>query len=133
MGNLPKQERAEMYRSFLAEEGYSPRIDEDGDIIFKYEGGGYFIIVSEQDEEFFQLVYPNFWSIDSEAEREKVAKAALQATAKTKVVKVYPVGDNTLASIEMFCCPPDAFKAVFQRSLSAIRSSLANFKEAMSE
>ena len=133
MGNLPKQERAEMYRSFLAEEGYSPQIDKDGDVTFKYEGGGYCIIVSEQDEEFFQLIYPNFWSIDSEAEREKVAKAALQATAKTKVAKVYPVRDNTWASIEMFCSPPDVFKAVFQRSLSAIRSSLANFKEAMSE
>ena len=128
---MTKQERAEMYRGFLAEEGYVPKIDGDGDVTFKYEGGGYFIGVDEKDEEFFRLVFPSFWSIESEVEREKVAKAALQATAETKVAKVFPVRDNTWASIEMFCSPPEAFKAVFRRSLSALQASVESFREGM--
>ena len=36
---MTKSERAEMYRSYLAEEGYAPKIDDDGDVRFKYEGG----------------------------------------------------------------------------------------------
>lgn len=102
---MTKQERSEMYRKYLTEEGYAPKIDDDGDVRFKYEGRYYFIAVDENDEEFFQLVFPNFWTIESDAERDKVAKAAIQATAKTKVAKVFPVNDNTWALIEMFCSP----------------------------
>ncbi len=130
---MTKQERAEMFRQYLAEEGYSPKIDDDGDVYFKYEGGGYFIIVSEKDEEFFNLLYPNFWSIESEAERAKVNEAALHATAKTKVAKILPRTSNTWAVVEMFCCPPEAFKSVFRRSLSALRAAVENFRTKMHE
>ncbi len=74
----------------------------------------------ENDEEFFRLVYPGFWSIESELEREK-AQRALTATAQTKVAKVFLVCDNTWASIEMFCSPPEVFRTAFHRSLRALR------------
>lgn len=130
---MTKQERAEMYRQYLADEGYSPRIDDDGDVFFKYEGKGYFIIVSEKDEEFFNLLYPNFWSIENDAERAKVIEAALYATAKTKVAKVFPTKSNTWAVIEMFCSPPETFRSVFRRSLSALRVAVENFRTKMRE
>ncbi len=130
---MTKQERAEMYRKYLTEEGYAPKIDDDGDVTFKYEGRYYFIAVDQNDEEFFQLVFPNFWPIESDAERDKVAKVALQATAKTKVAKVFPVHDNTWALIEMFCSPPEVFKAVFRRSLSALQASVEHFRQGMHE
>jgi hypothetical protein len=122
-----------MYREFLSEEGYAPKIDGDGDVIFKYEGKTYLIIVEDRDEEFFRLVYPYFWPIESNAERAKVVEAALHATAQTKVVKVFPVKDDTWAAIEMFCSPPQAFKAVFRRSLSALRAGVEAFREKMNE
>ena len=130
---MTKQERTEMYRAFLAEEGYAPKVDEDGDIVFKCEGKTYVILVEDKDAEFFRLAYPNFWSIDSEAERAKVAEASLHATTQTKVVKVFPIKDNTWAAIEMFCSPPEAFKPVFQRSLSALRSGVEAFRSKMNE
>ena len=130
---MNKQERAEMYRNYLTEEGYAPKIDEDGDVTFKYEGGMYFIAVDEKDEEFFRLVFPGFWSIDNEIERAKVNRAALYATERTKVAKVYAVADNTWASIEMFCFPPETFKQVFHRSMSALRAGVQNFQDKMQE
>ena len=130
---MTKQERAEMYRSFLAEEGYTPTLDDDGDVQFKYEGGNYFISVDEKDEEFFRIVYPFFWSIENESERAKVTQAALIATAETKVAKVFPVRDNTWASIEMFCSPPEVFKTVLGRSLRALRAAVQTFREKMQE
>jgi hypothetical protein len=120
-----------MYRSYLAEEGYAPKIDSDGDVVFKYEGRMYCIVVDEEDEEYFNVVYPGFWPIESESERGKVAQAALHATARVKVVKVHPVRDNTWAAVEMFCSPPEAFKPVFQRSLRALRGAVEKFKEEM--
>ena len=128
---MTKEERVEMYREFLAEEGYVPKIHGDGDVVFKYEGGLFFISTDEDDEELFRLVVPNFWAIESEAEREKAAKAALEATKRTKVAKVYLTKDDTEAVIEMFCSPPEAFKAVFGRSLSALRACVKIFREEM--
>jgi hypothetical protein len=130
---MTKEERAEMYRSFLAEEGYAPRLDDDGDVWFKYEGGNYFIAVDEKDEEFFRIVYPAFWSIENDNERAKVARAALIATAHTKVAKVFPVRDDAWASIEMFCSPPKMFKAVFRRSLTALQAAVQEFRKGMQE
>lgn len=130
---MSKQARAEMYRQFLTEEGFAPRIDEDGDVFFKYEGGNYLVLVDDRDEEFFRLIFPGFWSIESDEERVMVTLAAQHATAQTKVAKVFTVRDNTWATIEMFCSPPENFKSVFRRCLNALRASVVNFQEKMRE
>lgn len=132
-GSMSKAEKAEMYREFLQGEGYAPKIDGDGDIIFKREGRTYVIIIDEKDEMFFRIVFPNFWSIDSEEERRKVYEAAVYATAETKVAKVFPVGDNVWATVELFCSPPVAFQLVFERSLGAVMSSVRVFTDKMRE
>ncbi|MDZ7337921.1 MAG: hypothetical protein ONB30_05225 [candidate division KSB1 bacterium] len=128
---MDKQQRAKMYQDFLLEEGYTTTIDDDGDVIFKSEGRTYAILIDDRDEDFFRIVFPNFWPIESKQERLKVEQAALQATAETKVAKVFPVRDNVWASIEMFCSPPDVFKAVFARSMSALRAAVGSFAEKM--
>lgn len=128
---MSKQDRADMYRNYLAEEGFSPKLDSDGDVVFKYEGKSYCIIVDENDEEFFRLVFPNFWSIESDEEREKVLNAANYSTARTKVTKIFPIRDDTWAAIEMFCSPPEAFKISFRRCLSALQTGVNNFLEQM--
>lgn len=130
---MTKQEIIEMYRSYLAEEGYVPQVDADGDVTFKCEGWGYFIAIDEDDAEFFRLVCPNIWQIESESEGDKVMRAALHATTRTKVVKVLPVRDNTWASVEMFCSPPETFNKVFQRSLRALQVGVQQFRQKMEE
>lgn len=128
-----KKERAEMYRAFLEEEGYRPRIDDDGDVIFKCEGRNYIIILDDEDDEFFRIVYPNFWGIESEPELAEVKEAALNATIRVKVAKVFPVGDSTWAEIELFCFPPEAFKPVFRRCLAALQTAVQTFISTMGE
>ncbi|MBK8980104.1 MAG: hypothetical protein IPM29_29745 [Planctomycetes bacterium] len=130
---MNKQQRAEMYSQFLREEGYAPKLDDDGDVTFKYEGGFYLILIDAEDEEFFRLVYPGFWAISDDAERARVERAALLASAQTKVVKIFPVRDDTWAAIEMFCSPPDVFKSVFRRSIGALRAGVQNFIKHMRE
>jgi hypothetical protein len=130
---MTNQERTAMYRTFLEEEGYRPRIDGDGDVFFKYEGRCYVIVVEETDEEFFRLIYPDFWGIESDSELAAVKEAALRATAETKVAKIFPVRDNTWATIELFCSPPETFKPIFHRCLSALRASVEKFVSQMQE
>jgi hypothetical protein len=128
-----KQERTRMYRDFLLQEGYAPTIDKDGDVSFKYEGGTYYVLAQEDDEMFFRLIFPNFWSIESRSERAKVKAAALYTNAQTKVAKIFPVKDDTWAAIEMFCFPPETFRSVFGRSLRALRTAVETFKSKMND
>ncbi|MFQ5611272.1 MAG: hypothetical protein ACE5H9_03975 [Anaerolineae bacterium] len=125
--------KADMYVKFLNDEGYRPEVDSDGDVRFKSEGGTYFVFANENDQQFFQLVFPAFWSIDNDAERRKVLVAADHATQKTKVVKVYTVGDNVWASVELFFASPEQFKETFSRSISALKAGVQNFVQKMRE
>lgn len=130
---MTRAERANMYVSYLSSEGYPAKIDGDGDVEFKYEGGNYYVLVDETDEAFFRVVYPSFWPIKDEKQRAKVKEAAALATTNTKVAKIFPVGENTWASIEMFCMPPDSFKPVFGRCLAALRAAVQTFVQKMTE
>lgn len=128
-------EKAQIYQRYLAEEGYAPKIDSDGDVIFKAEGKAYFFSIDAKDEPFFRLVFPNFWNIESNDELVKVIIAANHATMLTKVAKVYvnPDGKNTTASVEMLLPNPNDFRSVFHRSLALIQASVNNFVDKMKD
>ena len=128
---MTKEELAAVYRNFLVEEGFSPSIDEDGDVVFKYEGKHFYIPVDEDDEEFFRLLFAPFWSIESEDERRMVCAAACEATEKVKVAKIFPHGENVLGSVEMFLPEVEDFKPVFQRALGCLSTAVGVFVEAM--
>lgn len=95
-------ELQDMYVSFLLEEGYRPEVDQDGDVVFKREGRTYFIAVNEEDPGFFQLVLPNIWPIESEAERLQVLVAADYSNATSKASKVFIMEDDVWVDVE-FC------------------------------
>lgn len=89
-----KTEYQQFYMDYLTGEGYRPEVDSDGDVSFKREGLTYYIIVTETDAEFFEMALPNIHSVTSESEREKAYLAADYSNAKSKVSKVYLVGDD---------------------------------------
>jgi hypothetical protein len=125
---------AERYLTFLAEEGFRPRIDANGNVAFKYEGGSYVIEIFENDEEYFRLKYPYFWRIKNDEELAQVKETALAVTAEYKAVKILLAGDtNTSASVELFCSPPQTFTAVFNRCLRALRDAVKEFVARMQE
>jgi hypothetical protein len=124
--------KIEMYKTYLDQEGFHPSQD-GGLLIFKQEGRTYVITADENDLPYFQIVFPNFWSIDSDQERAKAYQAANHATSATKVAKIYvrEDGKNMWGSIEMFFESPEQFKGVFVRALSALMAGVANFTEKM--
>ncbi|HEY8348147.1 MAG TPA: hypothetical protein VIL07_12900 [Symbiobacteriaceae bacterium] len=123
--------KADMYFDYLKEEGYLPRYDEDGDIVFKAEGVTYLLFASEDDPEYFRLALPAFWRIDDEQERQRVLAAAAQVNAELKVIKIYPVGNNTWASVELLFASPEQFKPIFKRALRILRHGAGRFTEIM--
>jgi hypothetical protein len=128
-----KEQFQNFYVEYLAEEGYRPEIDSDGDVRFKREGKGYFILVREDDPEFFCLVLPNIWPIESEAERAQVLAAADYSNARSKVSKVHTVDDDVWVTIELFVAKPEDFKGVFRRAIGALDNGAMNFVRKMRE
>jgi len=129
----PKTSLAEFYRDFLNEEGYRASIDEDGDVSFKHEGGNYFISIYEDDAEYFQLVYPYFWEIESDAEREQAIAACIETTRGQKAAKIFMVKDNlnVTAAAEAFFASREDVKNIFPRYIRSIQSAVSAFREVM--
>ncbi len=125
--NVNKSATQTMYMEYLKSEGYPAELDDDGDVLFKFEGNTYFIQIDPNDTEFFRIVLPNFWPVKGEDERQKVMKAMNYANAESKTAKVFIVRDNVWASIEIFVATPEDFKSIFKRSMSALQYGVYNF------
>ena len=127
---MDQAQRAEMYLDFLEEEGFRAEIDDDGDVVFRHEGGTYIITV-EDDEEFFRLIFANFWSLDDLPEKAQAVRVAHDVTRAVKAAKVFRVKDNMWCTVEAFHDPPENFQPVLIRSLRAIQAAVGRFAEEM--
>jgi hypothetical protein len=124
---VTKDDIAQAHYRFLFAEGYQPRIDATGDVLFRVEGSTYFIPIDPNDAQYYAIFLPNFFRIDAATSLQDVLRAAHEVTATTKVVKVYVMQDMVVASIELFCDSPEDFHKVFQRAVQAIQSGVRAF------
>jgi tetratricopeptide (TPR) repeat protein len=125
--------KGDLYVEFLRREGFTPEMDADGDVTFKYEGGFYLIFVNETDPGYFSMMYPNFWKISSPEELARAHRSAGEATRSTKVAKV-TVGrrdDQVNATVECFLREPTDFREIFYRGLEAIQTAVKKFVGSM--
>lgn len=128
-----KEIRQQTYMKFLESNGYRPELDKDGDVAFKHEGGNYIIQVDENDNVYFRLIYPNFWEIESEEERQDVLLAGNFANSDIKCAKVFMLRDNVWAVVEIFLSKPEDYEKILSRSISSIQSVVGSFRSKMQE
>jgi hypothetical protein len=101
--------------------------------VFKAEGRTLYIRLYPDDTEYFQLVLPNFWKIESDEEQICASIAANHATRVTKVAKVFVTKNNTCASIEIFLPAPELFGKILNRAVAALGNGAAHFVDKMRE
>jgi len=121
------------YMEFLEDEGMQPSLDASGAVTFASRGRSYYLIVDDDDPQYFRLLYPNFWSLDSAAERQRALLAAAEVTAGVKVAKVYVLGEDTQAAAEMFLADPQDLRQVFSRALRALQGAVRRYTDLMQE
>ena len=131
--SMTKKQLQELYMDYLKTQGYKGEVDKEGDVRFKREGGGYFLQVSEDDEQYFRIVYPNFWAVKDEQARVQVVSACERANATVKVAKVFIVENRVWASVELLFGDPRGFEPVFERALSTLRAVVKRFGDKMSD
>ncbi|MCL2211347.1 MAG: hypothetical protein FWB95_05440 [Treponema sp.] len=127
-----KADLQSIYVEYLRNEGYLPVIDIDGDIQFKVAGDNYFIIIDENDLQFFQI-YMGF-SLGA-VTAEDALNAANFSNRRSKVVKVALSSDGTVASItaELLLDKPTDFGPIFSRAISLMRNAENNFMNQLRE
>jgi hypothetical protein len=121
------------YMDFLKKEGFAPQIDEDGDILFKFEGYSYYIQVNDDDEQFFRIMLTNIWPITSPEEMNNVLIAADYSNSTSKTAKIFVVRNDVWISAELLIENPDSYEKVFLRALRLIQVGRNNFEFKMSE
>jgi len=118
--------KLEMYRSYLKTQGYPCEVRDDF-IAFKHEGGNYVVTADDSDASYFQLIYPKFWKLDKPADRQRGLEVASHVNQMVKGLKVFSVGTDTYAAIELFLPKPEDFQAIFPRALRAIQAGTQHF------
>ena len=116
---------------FLAEEGFRPKLDEDGDVYFKYEGATYVVIAGHGDATILTVLLPYFWPLEDAAERTRAMEAAMNAQKSVQIGRVTVLDENVSASINAYLPDEQSFRAVLLRSIDGLHYLARVFRDHM--
>jgi len=136
--DMSKEEMQRMYLNYFRGRNIQAHVDSDGDIEFRYKGTHFnemtfWIIIDEDDQQFFRIFKPGLYSLDTNAERRLAPLAAATASRKANVAKIYLKSDNTdtTVSAEAFLATPQDFTAVFPKLMREIDNAMHYFLDEM--
>ena len=128
MADLSVAEREKLYTEFLRVEGYRPDLEQDGKVEFTADDVIYSMPVTE-DSDYF-VIFTTLEQVTDPESRARAMHAANRATAEAKVAKV-SINEHGVVyvTVSIFCVPPEGFKILFTRCLSALREGSRIFYE----
>ena len=92
--------KKEMILSILEKKGYKPEIDNDGDILIRYQMKSIFVIVGNIEDTYVSVLLPQFHEI-VDGEETLVLATCNKMTRDLKMVKVYV--DQTFKKVSATC------------------------------
>ena len=92
--------KKELIQSVLTKMGYSPEVDNDGDIMFRYQMKTIYVMIGDEEEPFITLTYPQFYEIE-EGEDDLVLAVCNKLTRSLKLLKVFI--DQTYKNVSSTC------------------------------
>jgi len=123
----------ELVMKFLKEQGFCPVVDEDnGNIVFKYQMSTFIFFNNDEDEEFFQLAFPNIYTFEEE-NRELVLEAANKVNTSMKVAKVISPANSGIVWIlfEVILDQSPEVSSIIERGLGVLQHARQAFYEAL--
>lgn len=117
--------------NLLVRQGFTPQEESEVGIHFQFEGETYYIAPQNDDNTFSQLLYPNFWSLESEDEIGCALFACDLVNRKAKLVKLHTADDDVWANIESLHDSPADFVGFLPQYLRFIQESVRVFGEVM--
>lgn len=130
-------EKKELVIRTLEKMGYKPDVDDDGDVVFRYQMKTICVLVGDEDEYYASVMLPHFYEIE-EGEEMLVMAVCNKMTRDLKLVKVFIdlTLKNVCADCEFFFTNEEALEQNLEHSLkllSVIRSVFKKNKAELSE
>lgn len=117
---------------YLSNEGFQPKIDKDGDIIFtRNEVPHYLIINSNWNEPYLVTLYLEF-SYDDQNYTKNNLENCISAVAQHKVVKLYCMENSYTYRSDIFCEDVEVIKTSFYSLLEQIDAARKNVATTLS-
>lgn len=133
----------EYFQNLLDSEGFNKgKISWDdsastSDLIFKFEGRSYLLVADADDPDFVRVLFPNFWSLDSDNEFAAALQAISIVNGRCKGVKVYAnsKNDNIIATVEFLIdsANPQIKSGMFIRYIRMLNNAAEEFAKVMRE
>lgn len=125
-----EQSAREEAMNFLREEGYLPKLDEDGDITFKIQGASYWILLEGQSDGsvFMNVLTP----YDTDQPYEKILEGCNRMNDQKRVAK-YIARKREDGSVsyqinyESFCNPADDFTQLLRDAVGLLPIYVSDF------
>lgn len=118
-------------RTLLEAHGFSVQDDPEVGLSFMFEGGQYYLPLQSGDQEFYHLLFPNFWALDSDEEYGRALFACDAVNREAKLVKVHTAESDVWAGVEALHASPEAFMAQLPRYLVLVQEAVRAFREVM--
>ena len=126
--------KRELLGNALQKLGYTPEVDEDGDLYFRFQMKTLFILLGNEDENFVIVQFPQFAEVEEE-ETTLTLMLCNKISRDIKLAKVYI--DDTLkyltASCEFYYTDEESIDMNLQHALGGLGMIRSLFREAKAE
>lgn len=126
--------KKEQISKVLEELGYKPQVDDDGDLMVRYQMKSIYAIVGDDDEHYVVMTIPQFFDIE-EGEEPVALAVCNKLTRELKLAKVYV--DHTFkkvsANCEFYYTDEGALKDNVEKSLKLLGVVRTMYKNARLE
>ena len=126
--------KKELILQILEKMGYKPEIDNDGDIMFRYQMKSIFVMTGDEDEKYVSVMLPQFHEI-VDGEETLVLAVCNKMTRELKLAKVYV--DQTFKSVtatrEFYYANEESLEQNLRNSLQMLGVVRTVFRSDMAE
>ena len=129
--------KKELITQTLEKMGYKPEVDEDGDIMVRYQMKSIYVFVGDEEDSYVAVLLPQFHEIE-DGEETLVLAACNKMTRELKLVKVFVdhTFKNVSASCEFYYANEESLEHSLDKSLQMlgiVRSQFRKNKAELSE
>lgn len=110
--------------------GYKPKVDDDGDIIIRYQMKSIFVLMGDEDDRYLSVMLPQFHEIE-DGEETLVLATCNKLTRDIKLLKVYvdQTFKNVSATCEFYFTDTESLEQNIENSLNLLGVTRSLFRK----
>ena len=126
--------KKELILSTLEKMGYSPEVDNDGDIKLRYQMKTIYVMTGDEEEPYISMMLPQFHEIE-DGQETMVLAVCNKLTRELKLAKVYvdQTFKNVTATCEFFYANNEALEQNLRNSLQMLGVVRTVFRKDLAE